>query len=149
MWQEQSSQWDERKFEPDKSRSAYMPSFSTGSLERAQERGKSDAAAHAKAKQKLKENKDPKNRRNLMKQGKKLMEESMRLAGQSAKLVGDASLKTGKVALQADKRAFRAGIGVPTLDSKMVKEAFTFTHDKVEKTFEIVRRSSCSKGKQR
>jgi len=125
VWSEQSEQWEEGTFEPDKIREAYLP-FSVGAHEMAHERGKSDAAVHEKALRKQKEKAEQGILTQGLSQSKKAIGKSMKFGVKTTKSIGEASLYTGKVAV---KRTRRVSVGVATLDAKMLKEALKFSQE--------------------
>jgi hypothetical protein len=147
VWDEQAQEWEVGTFEPDKIREVYLP-FSVGSLKRAQQRGKSDAAVHEKAKkkQKEKEEESKKNQRSLLLRSRAILGKSMRFTSsnvvKTTKIVGGAASYTGKVAREAGKRTVRASLGVATLDPKMCRESFANTKKAGENTNHVFHRPS-------
>jgi hypothetical protein len=147
VWNEQAQEWELGTFDPDKIREVYLP-FSVGSLKRAQQRAKSDAAVHEKAKkkQKEKEEESKKNQRSLLLRSRAILGKSMRFTGsnvvKTTKIVGGATSYTGKVALEAGKRTARASLGMATLDQKMMREAFSNTRKSGANKSQIFHRPS-------
>mmetsp|Transcript_32151 Transcript_32151/g.78122 ORF Transcript_32151/g.78122 Transcript_32151/m.78122 type:complete len:251 (+) Transcript_32151:626-1378(+) len=125
VWNEQSFQWEKGVFDPDRIRDCYTP-YSTGALDAARQRGLVDATVYEKEVEKRE--KEGQKKRNLLSRGKAALRKSIKFTTKSVaktpKIVGEATSQTGHVALAAGKRTARVGVGVATLDQRMVKEAF-------------------------
>lgn len=125
VWNEQSFQWDKGIFDPDRIRDCYIP-YSTGALDAARERALVDATVYEK--EVKKREKEGQRKRNLLSRGKAAFGKSIKFTTKNvvktSRIVGDATVQTSQVAKTAGKRTARAGIGVATLDQRMVKEAF-------------------------
>lgn len=125
VWNEQSFQWDKGIFDPDRIRDCYIP-YSTGAQDAARKRAIVDATVYEKEVKKLE--KEESKKRNLLSRGKAAFGKSIKFTtknvAKTSRIVGDATVQSGQVAKTAGKRTARAGIGVATLDQRMVKEAF-------------------------